>query len=172
MMPQKKITFSTVILTVAAVGQIILTYLLFDPEADALCTNIGWGVLMLSAVFGWWPILTFRRKGRVRGRGYIHTTVVVDKGLYAVVRHPQYLAGILMSAAMCLITRHWLVAILGAAAVVLYYWDTFDEERVCVEKFGDAYKQYRRRVPRINFVLGWARALVRAIKRNGRQITE
>ena len=36
------------------------------------------------------PIITFRRKGGVaKGESYIKTTVLVDTGIYAIVRHPQ-----------------------------------------------------------------------------------
>lgn len=51
---------------------------------------------MLSALFGWLPIFTFRKKGKVQGRGHIQTTVLVESGVYSIVRHPQYLSGILL----------------------------------------------------------------------------
>jgi hypothetical protein len=62
------------ILTIAALGQITLAFLLYKPEGNQLLINIGWGVLLLSAVFGWLPLYAFRKKGEVRGKGYIHTT--------------------------------------------------------------------------------------------------
>ena len=91
----KMIIYAT-ILTIAAVGQIVLAFLFYNPEGNELLINIGWGVLMLSAIFGWLPIFTFRRKGGVKGKGYIRTTVLVDRGVYGIVRHPQYLAGVLL----------------------------------------------------------------------------
>ena len=83
------------LLTLAALAEIICAALLYNQNGSDLVTNIGWGILWLSAVFGWLPIITFRKWGKVKGKGYIHTTVLVDRGVYAIVRHPQYLAGIL-----------------------------------------------------------------------------
>jgi hypothetical protein len=73
-MRNKRMITYAIALTVAAVGQIVLAFLLYNPEGNVPLINIGWGVLMLSAVFGWLPVLTFRRKGGVEGRGYIRTT--------------------------------------------------------------------------------------------------
>jgi protein-S-isoprenylcysteine O-methyltransferase Ste14 len=148
-----------IVLTIASVGQIILAFLLYDPEGNTLLINIGWCVLMLSAIFGWLPIITFRRKGGVKGKGYIHTTVLVDEGIYAIVRHPQYLAGVLINAALPMITQHWTVAVLGMIAAAINYLNTYDEEKGCIEKFGEEYKIYMQSVPRMNFIIGIIRAI-------------
>jgi protein-S-isoprenylcysteine O-methyltransferase Ste14 len=160
-MKNKWMTLYGIILTIAAVGQIIAAVLFYDPTASAAVINTGWGVMMVSAIFGWLPIVTFRRKGKVEGRGYIHTTKLVDSGVYSIVRHPQYLAGILLNIALVLITQHWLVAVLGLIAIIVNYLDTFTEEENCIEKFGDAYRQYMDKVPRLNFILG----IIRKIRR-------
>jgi protein-S-isoprenylcysteine O-methyltransferase Ste14 len=155
-------TIYAIILTIAAVGQIILAFVLYDPEDNALLINIGWGVLMLSAIFGWLPIFTFRRKGDVKGRGYIHTTVLVDSGVYGIVRHPQYLAGVLMNIALPMITQHWLVAGFGLVAAIITYLNTYIEEEDNIKKFGEAYQRYTQKVPRMNFIWG----IFQAIRRN------
>jgi protein-S-isoprenylcysteine O-methyltransferase Ste14 len=150
-----------IVLTVAAVGQMAACLTLYNSEGNALLRNLGWMLLTVSAVFGWLPIYTFRRKGRVSGRGYIHTTVVVDSGIYGIVRHPQYLAGILMSVALALIAQNWAAAVLGAVSTVMYYINAPLEEKNNVEKFGEAYVQYMGRVPRLNFIAGMAQAIRR-----------
>jgi len=157
----KKMAAYGIMLTIAFVGQIIFTIVFYNPAGNALRINLGWGMLWLSAIFGWLPIITFRRKGKVEGRSYIHTTVLVDSGIYAIVRHPQYLAGILLNAGLVLITPHWLVAILGLISAAMTVLDTFNEEQQCIEKFGDAYRGYMQKVPRLNFVLGIFRAIQR-----------
>lgn len=149
-----KILLYGIILTAAAVGQIVAAVFYYDPQAPATVINAGWMVLFVSAVFGWLPIFTFRKKGEVAGRSYIHTTVLVDSGVYAIVRHPQYLAGILITIALGLISQHWVVWILGAIASLVNYLGTYDEEANCIEKFGEAYRQYQQKVPRLNFIVG------------------
>jgi protein-S-isoprenylcysteine O-methyltransferase Ste14 len=156
--------FLPTILTLAAVAQIVLAFVLYNNEGSSIVRNAGWVLLWVSAVFGWLPIFTLKKWGKTEGRGYVHTTVVVDRGIYAVVRHPQYLAGMLMGAALPLIVQHWLVALLGAVVIVVYYWDTFEEERSCIEKFGAAYEGYRKSVPRVNFVAGMMRLVRRGVK--------
>ena len=158
-MNSKRAIISGVLLTIVAVGQIILAIVLYDTEGNTTLINFGWIILMVSSVFGWLPIFTFRKKGKVEGRSYIHTTVLVDSGIYAFVRHPQYLAGVLISIALPMISQHWSVALLGLLGIGIYYLDTFDEEERCIEKFGEAYRQYMRRVPRLNFIAGIVRAI-------------
>ena len=165
-MKDKKIIVLLTVLTVAAVGQIVLAFLLYAEPGNDTVRNVGWGVLCLSAVFGWLPIYHFKRWGRVpRRKSFIQTTVLVDRGLYAIVRHPQFLAGILMGVALALIAQHWLVAVLGAIAIVTYDISAFEEEKASIAKLGDDYQRYRESVPRFNFILGAVRALKRRSSR-------
>jgi protein-S-isoprenylcysteine O-methyltransferase Ste14 len=151
---------SAALLTTAAVGQIALAVFLYNSAGSAVVGNIGYAVLWLSAAFGWLPLFTLRKYGGVpAGKGYVHTTRLVDRGVYGLVRHPQYLAGMLLAAALTLIARHWLVAVPGAVVVLLCYLDTFAEERSCFEKFGEEYRRYTERVPRVNFLPGILRRL-------------
>ena len=158
-MKNAKAIVSTIILTIVVVGQIILSFVLYSENGSSIVRNIGWIILWISAFFGWLPIYTLKKWGKPKGRGYVRTTVLVDRGIYAVVRHPQYLAGMLMGLALPLIAQHWLVAILGAVAIVIHYADTFAEEKSAIEKFGEEYERYKETVPRVNFIGGLARLL-------------
>ena len=58
--------------------------------------TLGWLVWAAGMVLVMAPIVMFPRRGGVsRGKSFVHTTQLVDTGIYAVVRHPQYLGGIL-----------------------------------------------------------------------------
>jgi len=160
-MIKKSLLTSGIILTVAFVGQVLAAWLLYNPQASALVINSGWILIMFSAIFGWLPIFTFRARGKIEGRSYINTTVLVDSGVYSIVRHPQYLAGILLNIALPLITFHWLVTVLGILAGVITYLGTFDEEKDNLDKFGEAYRVYQEKVPRLNFLLGLYRLVQR-----------
>jgi protein-S-isoprenylcysteine O-methyltransferase Ste14 len=163
-MKNTRAVLSPTILTIVAVGQIILSFVLYKEDGSSVVRTIGWITLWISAIFGWLPVYTLKRWGKPKGRGYIRTTVLVDRGVYAVVRHPQYLAGMLMGLALPLIAQHWIVAILGAIVIAIYYRDTFAEEKSAVEKFGAAYEEYRKSVPRVNFITGLVRLLRRRIE--------
>ena len=123
---------------------------------------VGWMVLALSMVFGFLPIYTFRRKGEMpKERSYVHTNVLVDSEIYAVVRHPQILGWILMMSASILISQHWLAAIIGVLISVWVYKEAVKEEKGLIIKFGDDYKRYMEKVPRMNPLLGVIRLLRR-----------
>jgi len=150
-----KVILTEIILTIVAVGQILLCFIFYNKNGNSIVRNIGWVVLWISAIFGWLPIYTFKKYGKVpKGKAYVHTTQLVDKGVYAIVRHPQYLAGILMAIALFLIAQHWLIGILGIILIVIYYQNSFDEEQNAIDKFGEDYKTYMQKVPRFNFVVG------------------
>ncbi len=167
-MKTKRDIILATILTMAAVGQIILAFILYDENGNISIINLGWFILWISAIFGWLPIYTFKKHGGVaKGKSYIQTSILVNRGVYAIVRHPQYLAGILMGLSLPLISQHWLVAVLGVIVIVILYINTFDEEVSNIAKFGDQYRQYMQRVPRLNFLLG----IIRIIRQRGRTRT-
>jgi len=124
----------------------------------------GWGLFGISALLGWLPILAFRRHGHVaRGKTYIHTTSLVTTGLYAIVRHPQYFASSVLAAAVMCISQHWSVYLAGALAIAVNHVTMAKADRDLVEKFGEPYSEYMRRVPRWNIAIGlwhWLRRSV------------
>jgi len=143
---------------VLTVAQIVLAFFLHQPGSEAL-EWAGWICLWTSGIFGMLPVITFRRKGGVaEGESYMKTTVLVDTGIYAIVRHPQGgTAWLLINLGVMLIAQHWSSVILGLASLVLVYADTFKTDQYCIEKFGDEYERYMEKVPRVNFVAGIVR---------------
>lgn len=122
----------------------------------------GWVIWGFSVILGWWPIVVLKRRGGVaKGKSYVKTTILIDKGLYSIIRHPQYTAGILFSLALVLISQNWLVTTTGVVAIILQYIDIIMADKYEVEKFGDDYKRYMKDVPRMNFILGIIRLLKR-----------
>ncbi|MBN1856560.1 MAG: isoprenylcysteine carboxylmethyltransferase family protein [Dehalococcoidia bacterium] len=120
------------------------------------CVVWGFGMVLVMA-----PIVLFPRRGSVpRGRSFVYTTRLVDTGIYAIVRHPQYTGGIF---AVFLTTvlwyPHWLFAVLGAWGSVLLYYSCRAEDRRLVAKFGDAYSNYMNRVPGMNLAAGIIRLI-------------
>jgi protein-S-isoprenylcysteine O-methyltransferase Ste14 len=150
------------IMGILTLAQFICNFFFFIDPGIRLLRIIGWVIWAFSVVFGFLPMLIFRRRGGVaQGKSYMHTTQLVDSGLYAVVRHPQYLAGILLNIALMLISQHWLIIVLGVPAMVLMYIDIQRADQLELEKFGNAYRQYMRRVPQINFIKGFFQLLKR-----------
>jgi protein-S-isoprenylcysteine O-methyltransferase Ste14 len=144
------------------VAQIVLAFFLYRPGSVALVWA-GWICVWASAIFGVLPIITFRRRGGVpKGQSYMKTTVLVDTGIYAIVRHPQGgTAWLLINLGVMLIAWHWTSALLGLVSMALVYADTFKADQSCIEKFGNPYELYIKRVPRVNFVAGIIRRVWR-----------
>ncbi len=150
------------LVTILFISQIILgVYFLSSMVQNEVPAYIGVGLYVFSGiVFGWLPIIEFRKKGRVKnGKSYIHTTHLVDTGIYSIVRHPQYVTFILWAIAGILLFQHWIVVLLGIPIFPLTYVDLIKADKDALEKFGDAYKSYMKKVPRANFVLGIIRKL-------------
>ena len=112
--------------------------------------GIGCALVILS-------IVALRSKG---------TEAVIDSGIYAVVRHPMYLGGISFYVYMILWAQHWIIAILAIVGMVCVYLTMkIEEEERCIERFGDAYRQYMRSLPRANLLVG----LIRLVRRRKRE---
>jgi len=156
------------IASVLTIVQIILTFFLRGSSSSAR-ENAGWICLWISGLFGTLPILTFRRKGSVpKGESYIKTTKLVDTGIYALVRHPQVgTAWLLINLGLILITWHWTGTILGLFSMLIVYADTFKSDKYLIEKFGADYEAYIKKVPRMNFIIGFFRLLLKSRSKNG-----
>ena len=162
-MKQWKTYLFASVASVLTVLQITLCFFLYNQAGLEALRYVGWAILAVSGVFGWTPIFILRRKGGVpKGKSYVHTTVLVDTGIYAVVRHPQSgLAWMLLNLALPLIAQHWLIGVIGVASMVPAYLDTRQEDKYLVQKFGDAYERYMQSVPSINLLAG----LIRLVRR-------
>jgi protein-S-isoprenylcysteine O-methyltransferase Ste14 len=74
----------------------------------------------------------------------------------------------LINLGVLLIAWHWTNLVVGLVSMGLVYADTFKADKICTEKFGDAYKQYVERVPRVNFLTG----IIRWVRRRERESGE
>ena len=70
------------------------------------------------------------------------------------IRHPRYVVVILSVFAVALFTNYLALYLFCPITTGLLYWVTEMEERELVERFGEAYEQYRQRVPRFLPSLG------------------
>lgn len=122
---------------------------------------IAGGLLILAAlVFLVVPVVQLKRHGGVMdGDIFANTTTVVDTGLYAVVRHPQFLAMLVLAAGIALVAQRWGEALVGAAAAAAFFVDFRRADRRDLAKFGRPYEEYAQRVPGWNPLAGLARLL-------------
>lgn len=120
------------------------------------CVSWVFGMVLVIAPFIQFP----RRGGVTRGKSYVHTTKLVDTGIYAAVRHPQYTGGIYAIFITTLLWfPHWLFAVLGVLGATMTYLSCKEEDKKLIQQFGDDYRHYMQRVPRMNIFLGIIRLL-------------
>ena len=128
------------------------------------------GVLLVLAYLLLWfldnptGIEELRYAGWKKEKDWTETSVLVDTGIYSVIRHPLYLGWLLLYLAIIFWSQHWLTIIIGIIGMISIYLISRQEDQRLVEKFGDDYKDYMQKVPRMNFFSGIIQ-LVRCRKR-------
>jgi len=144
----------------AAATAAVLLYVRSLPDAPLYRLD-GWvrllfhGVQILgAALLLWtpWDLKEFvglrqwerHRNGAAEAQGR-NERLFTGKG-YGLVRHPLYLGCSLLLAFHPVQTRN--SAATAAAVIAYFYIGTFFEERRLLRMFGEAYREYQRRVPR------------------------
>jgi len=70
------------------------------------------------------------------------------KGVYRYSRNPGYLSQIIVFIGIGVASASWLYLLLSAILMVLTYLFITIEERITLDKLGDAYSEYMKRTPR------------------------
>jgi len=72
----------------------------------------------------------------------------VTRGIYRYSRHPMYVTGFLMLLGAGIASASWILLLLFVVDIILPPLFIEAEERYCLEKYGDAYREYMDRTPR------------------------
>jgi len=75
------------------------------------------------------------------------TETIVTTGVYSVVRHPQYLGGLLAHAGISFLLSAGYSLLLTPLMVVLIYLISRKEEEELIREFGKEYEDYQKKVP-------------------------
>jgi protein-S-isoprenylcysteine O-methyltransferase Ste14 len=115
------------------------------PQPDA-CTMLG-AVAMLAGLRLFW------RSHADLGDSWSVTLELnadhrlVTEGVYRHVRHPMYASFLVLGAGQALLVANWIAGLSGLASVTLLMALRLPrEEAMMIERFGDQYRDYRRRV--------------------------
>ena len=149
------------------IGQVVMCGIASNFYGVSGLMILGW-IVMGIAIFGvgglsWYAV---SHQSQIEDREWLKDTVLVDTGIYEVIRHPVYFGFMLCVVALMFISQHWVTIILGIPVVAYLYWVMKQEEWASVDKYGEEYVDYMDRVPRLNIVTG----LINYIKkRKGQQ---
>ena len=136
---------------VLAAGLVLEHLLPLGESLGVTCFNtrvVGASVLGIGVLAMAWAVATFRAAG-TNVPTYRPALSLVDKGPYAYSRNPIYLAGSLGLLGLAVaLANGWLTLLALAVPVVLHFAVIRPEEAYLSGKFGEAYADYCRRVPR------------------------
>jgi protein-S-isoprenylcysteine O-methyltransferase Ste14 len=124
--------------------------------------QIGIAFIIPAIVLWIVPVMTLRQYGNISQYGsFLATTELVDKGIYRIIRHPQYLGFMLLSFGMALYFQLYFTIALSFFTIVMLIVGIKEEEKLLIGQFGGDYENYKQRVPSLNVVVG----LIKLIKR-------
>jgi len=72
----------------------------------------------------------------------------VTGGLYRLSRHPQILMLFVLFVGICVAIGSWLALLILMVSKLVQHLGILAEEEVCLERYGDSYRAYMKRVPR------------------------
>lgn len=136
------------ILAGIALGQLWPIELGFEPPR-----SVRWwigGLLAAAAVLvlGLWSVLLIRRSGQSENP-WKPTTRIIEQGPYRLSRNPIYLQMVLVCAGVAIaLWNPWILLLTPLCAWLLQRLAIVPEEAYLERRFGDAYRDYRRRVRR------------------------
>jgi protein-S-isoprenylcysteine O-methyltransferase Ste14 len=134
---------------------------------------IGFILFIPSALLVTLPIVTLERKGKTKKSASpllapSDATIMLDTGIFGVVRHPLYLGTALWSVALILVFQSILSVILGIVTISCFWMASTKEDEFNIKKFGDGYRGYMKRVPMWNLFAGlrkrWGPSLASTMK--------
>jgi protein-S-isoprenylcysteine O-methyltransferase Ste14 len=151
-----------------AIGQILLMANIIQNIVIQHAAALEWlkyvGVFFILPIIILWPlpVFTLRKYGNISSSGsFLATTRLVNKGIYKLIRHPQYLSFMLLNAGMAFINQDVITSIISIFSIGFLFAGIKEEEQIMVEQFSNEYTDYMKRVPSINIFKG----LFRLIKR-------
>ena len=139
------------IIYVTLYSALIVSTIVFYNSANLVkFVYVGLITIALGIVFVSWSS---------KSRKKVSKEALVKSGMYAFVRHPEFLGHMLIIFALVIISQHWISLVIGVILIILLCFAMIEEEKRNIEKFGEAYRDYMKKVPRINLLVGILRKM-------------
>ena len=115
-------------------------YAIFLPfKIGTIWFNIGLPIAIFGLIMN--TIVLVNRANAPPGKPFTN-------GLFRYSRHPMYFFGAITCIGISIATLSWLFFVLILVYKILQYKFSRTEERYCLKKFGDEYKEYMNNTPR------------------------
>jgi protein-S-isoprenylcysteine O-methyltransferase Ste14 len=120
-----------------------------QPPLSVIVTTLGLALIALGLILFVATIRIFARHGQGTIMPWDPTQVLIVQGAYRYVRNPMHTGVFLVLLGEGLVLRSMPLLLLTAAVVVLHlFYIPLSEERGLEARFGEAYRDYKRNVPR------------------------
>jgi protein-S-isoprenylcysteine O-methyltransferase Ste14 len=106
---------------------------------DTILFYIGFIVYLIAMIFVILAIIGFATTP---------TDKPVTKGIFHITRNPMYIGGIHIFLGIALVSLSWIYAIFILIWLILMIKSIKKEEAECLEKYGDAYREYMNKISR------------------------
>jgi protein-S-isoprenylcysteine O-methyltransferase Ste14 len=113
-----------------------LTHMILPPTLPLKAIRIAGSVLFVIGLVGFLVCALQVYLGKIFKWG------ITAKGIYAYIRHPQYLFLGLWGAGLVILWPRFIVLATLALMFILYYFLAKDEERRMLDQYGDSYRKY------------------------------
>jgi len=118
----------------------VIVYSIFLPlELGTVWFSAGITIYLLSTVLGTIAVLNFLTTPKDKP---------VTGGMYRISRNPMYLTGFFMYVGIGIASASWVYLVWAIAYVIMSHIVITSEERFCLKKYGDKYREYMNRIPR------------------------
>ena len=114
---------------------------------------IGIILIIITIILAIFSLISLKRMGKPK-IGVEDTTILINNTIFGIIRHPLYLGFILWGISQIFITQSYVSIILCSLAILFAYLAAEKEDEYNISKFGEKYKEYMKKVPRVNFLLG------------------
>jgi protein-S-isoprenylcysteine O-methyltransferase Ste14 len=119
--------------------------------------SLGFGLALIVAGPTWplvlagLPLLLIGLAIRTYALGYlVKDSTLCTSGPYAYVRNPLYLGSLFILAGACIAANNFYLTVIAGVVMVLFYVHTVrSEESFLTERFGDSFREYCARTPRL-----------------------
>lgn len=132
---------------------IVLLSMIWEAGDIRPLVYFGLALYIPAAAFVISSFISLKRKGKPES-GWEPTTVLIESGVFGIVRHPLFLGSAIFTLGFVLVIQSILSAILGIVAIFCLWMASKKEDAYNIEKFGDGYKNYMKSVPMWNFFGG------------------
>jgi len=120
---------------------------IFVPVVSSWIPLLHLAICTAFLVLGAWLGIKSVKETTLKVAETHRTEKIVTRGVYSIVRHPQYLGGLLAHVGISFLLSAWYSLLSAPLMAVLIYLISRKEEEELIREFGKEYEDYKKKVP-------------------------